>query len=55
MIPLGRRFVSILLPNGHLITGHSVCSNFLRHYSTNNKEQQFDPNNYPQPVATIKI
>jgi len=31
---LGPRFVSILLPNGVLITGHSVCINFLRHYST---------------------
>jgi len=32
----GIRYESILLPTGVLITGHSCCINFLRHYSTNN-------------------
>lgn len=32
---LGLRYISVLLPNGQLITGHSRSINFLRHYSSN--------------------
>jgi hypothetical protein len=53
---LGPRFVNILLPCGKLITGHSVCSNFLRHYSTSNTEDVSSSNTTPSvtPVMTYK-
>jgi group I intron endonuclease len=55
-IPLGLRFVSILLPNGLLITGHSRSIAFLRKYTTdsnNSNEGQnpvLDLNTFPVAI-----
>lgn len=52
-IGLGPRFVSVLLPSGKLITGHSVCTNFLRHYSTSNTEEVSSSNTAPSVTPVM--
>lgn len=49
LIPLGLRYNSILLPSGLLITGHSKCINFLRHYNSGSLPSNLPPQDSDSP------